>query len=393
MVTIFLLVLIYLAFISLGLPDALFGVAWPAIRMEWDLPLDAAGLILIPSVLSTVTSSFLSGIIIKKLGTGKVTMISCALTGFALLGFSLSPSFIWILILSVPLGFGAGSVDTALNNYVALHFKAHHMNWLHSFWGVGATVGPLIIAGSLSNNSEWRPGYSAVAAIQIFLAVVLLLTLPLWKKHKSQPGYNCEVEVAHKSQEKISVFNVKGIIYGILTFFFYTTAEICVGLWGSSFLIQAKNIPMDIAATWISLYYGGITAGRFLSGFISFKLSNTQMIRLGISISLAGILLMMLPLPDYMTLIALLMIGFGFSPIFPSMIHETPKNFGAKNSQAAIGFQLGFGYIGIAFMPPLVGMLLRNTTMNLFPYTILFSMAVVFLCTEKLLRNKKKTPV
>lgn len=398
MATIFLLVLIYMSFISLGLPDALLGAAWPAMRLEWSLPLDAAGLVAIPSIISTVASSLLSGIIIRKLGTGKITFISCILTGTALLGFSLAPSFVWLFVLSVPLGFGAGSVDSALNNYVALHFKAHHMNWLHSFWGVGATMGPLILAGKFAAGETWRNGYATVATIQLSLALLLFLTLPLWKTHKKQPVYNSDADIRIGKQDRDNgrknVFKTKGLIYALLTFFFYCTSEVSVGLWGSSFLIQTKNIPIETAATWISMYYGGITIGRLLSGFISFRLSNTQMIRLGIGISLSGIILIILPLPDFMALISLMMIGFGFSPIFPSMIHSTPNNFGSKNSQTIIGFQMAFGYMGCAIMPPLIGVALRNISMSLFPFFVLSSLLLILFCTENLaqiMRVKKKT--
>ncbi len=387
MITILLLVLIYLAFISLGLPDSLVGVAWPAIRAQWNLPLDYAGLVQIPIVGSTIASSLLSGYIIKKFGTGRVTFISCLMTGLALLGFSFAPSIGWLLLLGIPLGLGGGSVDAALNNYVALHFKAHHMNWLHSFWGIGATVGPLIMSGALSQDANWRLGYLTIALIQLSLAIVLMISLPLWKKHKEQPGYNVEVEAEQNSNKPLNmlqVFKLKGILYAIATFMFYVSAEMSVGLWGSSYLVESKNIGVGLAASWVALYYGGITAGRFLSGFISFKLNNVQMIRLGIGVSLTGILMLILPLPGIFNMIALILTGLGFSPIFPAMIHETPNRFGSQNSQTVIGYQMGFGYMGSAVLPPLFGVILDTAGMVFFPFLILMSILIVLFCSEKL---------
>jgi len=387
MITILLLVLIYLAFISLGLPDSLVGVAWPAIRAQWNLPLDYAGLVQIPIVGSTIASSLLSGYIIKKFGTGRVTFISCLMTGLALLGFSFAPSIGWLLLLGIPLGLGGGSVDAALNNYVALHFKAHHMNWLHSFWGIGATVGPLIMSGALSQDANWRLGYLTIALIQLSLAIVLMISLPLWKKHKEQPGYNVEVEAEQNSNKPLNmlqVFKLKGILYAIATFMFYVSAEMSVGLWGSSYLVESKNIGVGLAASWVALYYGGITAGRFLSGFISFKLNNVQMIRLGIGVSLTGILMLILPLPGIFNMIALILTGLGFSPIFPAMIHETPNRFGSQNSQTVIGYQMGFGYMGSAVLPPLFGVILDTAGMVFFPFLILVSILIVLFCSEKL---------
>ncbi|HPF17490.1 MAG TPA: MFS transporter [Thermotogota bacterium] len=395
MITLLLLALIYLAFISLGLPDSLLGVAWPVMRENWALPLDFAGLIAIPISGSTILSSLISGYTIRKLGTGKVVYISCLLTGGALLGFSLAPSYVWLMVLGIPLGLGAGSVDAALNNYVALHFKAHHMNWLHAFWGIGATVGPLIMSGFLTTSSSWRGGYRTVAIIQLSLAVLFILFFPLWGKHKLQPGYNKSVEAEqHESAKKIKmiqVFKIKGVIAAIATFMFYVTGEMAVGLWGSTFLVEVKTVAAQTAASWIALYYGGITLGRILSGFISFKLNNIQMIRLGVGVSLTGVVLLLLPLPQLLILPSLLLIGMGFAPIFPSMIHETPNRFGSSVSQTVIGYQMGFGYMGSAIMAPLIGVLLRNIAVWIFPILILLCIGMVLFTTEHLNRLSKIT--
>lgn len=390
MVTI-LLILIYAAFISLGLPDSLLGVAWPSIQTGWGLTLDAAGLVSMIIVGGTIISSFLSGLVIKKIGTGKITFISCLTTGLALLGFSFAPSYIWLLFLAVPLGLGAGTVDAALNNYVALHFKSHHMNWLHSFWGVGATLGPVIMASALATSS-WQNGYRTISIIQLSLSVLLLASIPLWSKHSAIKNANQQSK-CHEGKNKIidkEIFKAKGLKYSLAAFLFYCAAEISVGLWGSSFLIHIKNFSVDSAAYWIALYYGSITAGRFVSGFVSFKLSNTVMIKTGIIISLAGIVLLAIPLPNAVCAFPLILIGLGLSPIFPSMIHETPKRFGEDKSQTIIGYQMAFAYMGSAFLPPLFGWLFENTSMMPLPFVLLACAAAVMFCSTKLDSATKK---
>ena len=382
MITIVLLVIIYLAFISLGLPDSLLGVAWPAIRAEWGMPLDAAGLVAMLAVGNTIISSFLSGHIIKKLGTGKIVFISCVMTGTALMGISFAPSYAWLLLLAIPLGFGGGSVDAALNNYVALNFKARHMNWLHSFWGVGATLGPVIMSQALTYAS-WRSGYRTISVIQLSLSVILLLSLPLWYKRKSPSGQAATTEIDETRGQK-RVLKIRGVKYSLLTFLFYCAGELSVGLWGSSFLVQVKNLPVEMAASWVAMYYGGITLGRFISGFVSFRFSNTQMIRAGINLALAGTVLLFLPLPNFMLAGSFILIGLGFSPVFPSMIHETPTRFGKNSSQVIIGYQMAFGYMGSAFLPPLLGIVLKVTGMVALPFFLLSFILVMLLCSERL---------
>ncbi|WP_105615333.1 MFS transporter [Vallitalea okinawensis] len=392
MVTIILLIIIYLAFISLGLPDSLLGVTWPAMQIEWGMPLDAAGLIAMLTTGSTILSSFLSGHIINKFETGKVTFISCMMTGGALLGISFAPSYFWLLVLAIPLGLGAGSVDTALNNYVALHYKAHHMNWLHSFWGVGATLGPLIMAQTLLMTSSWRLGYQRIASFQLILAFILLLSLPLWTKHKTLFEKVKEADDSppeEKSKEK-HVYKIKGVKHALLTFLFYVAVELSIGLWGSSFLVEMKSLSIEVAASWIAMYYGGITLGRFISGFVSFRLTNIQMIRIGILIALFGSVLLLLPLPNFILMVAFVLIGLGLAPIFPAMIHETPTRFGKNHSQIIIGYQMGFGYIGSAILPPLFGVVVRNTSMVIFPFYIAACILIMLFCSERLTTLTKK---
>lgn len=387
MITTILLIIIYLAFISLGLPDSLLGVAWPVMQVDFSMPLDAAGLVAITVTGSTVLSSFLSGHVIKRFGTGKVTFISCLMTGSALLGISFSPSYYWLLLLAIPLGLGAGSVDTALNNYVALHFKSHHMSWLHSFWGVGATIGPIIMAQCILKTSSWRFGYRTIACIQFVLALILFISLPLWKKHKKamdDKPQNQQDEKIEKHSEKVNVFKISGVKYALGTFFFYCAVEFSFGLWGSSFLVEAKKLPVEIAASWVAMYYAGITIGRFISGFITFKMSNVSMIRMGQTIALIGAFMLLLPLPHYVLMVAFVLIGLGCAPIFPCMIHETPNRFGKINSQVIIGYEMGVAYIGGAILSPAFGTLARHTSMDLFPYYLIVCIVLMFICSEKL---------
>jgi len=389
MITFFLLILIYFAFISLGLPDSLLGVSWPTMRIEWGLPLDAAGYISIVAVCGTILSSLFSGKIIQFLGTGKVTFISCLLTGGAIVGYSYAPSYIWLIFLAFPLGFGAGSVDTALNNYVALHFKAHHMNWLHSFWGVGATLGPVIMANVLAQGASWRIGYRTVGSIQLILAFLLFVSLPLWKKHEKISPVHAQTEVHEKSEPSKKPLTILGVKYSLATFVFYCSAEAGIGLWGSSYLVEAKGLPVELAASYIAMYFGGITIGRFLSGFISFKLSNIQMIRIGLTISTFSAVLFLLPLPKFLMMIPLILIGMGFAPLFPSMIHETPRRFGKENSQYIIGYQMASAYVGVALFAPFIGIILKNISIILFPFIIMSFIVLVYLCSERVIHLTK----
>lgn len=387
MVTI-LLIIIYIAFISLGLPDSILGTALPAMQNEWGFEIGMGGLFSFVTVGSTVLSSFMSGYIIKKVDTGKIVFVSCLLTGLALLGFSLSNSYYWLFLFAIPLGLGAGAIDTSLNNFVALHFKAHHMNWLHCFWGVGATLGPIIMSVNMSNYS-WRDGYGTISKIQLSLAAIMLLSLPLWKKvleHKNS-SYNNEKSILNPSRNP---FRIKGVIITIITMFVYCAIELGCGLWGSSFLVNVKELSADSAALWMALYYGGITAGRFLAGFISFKLNNSQMIRFGAIIATLGIILIVIPLPVFFIGCSFVLIGMGLAPIFPAMIHETPKRFGKENSEKIIGFQMGFAYIGHAIMPSVMGFIFQYLSITLFPIIMLSLAIIMFVTTERVAEVARK---
>jgi len=386
MITIVLLVIIYIAFISLGLPDGIMGVSWPAMRIDFDLPLDQIGIISLVVTVSTVLSSILSGYIINKIGTGLVTIISVFFTAAALLGISLMPSFWWLLLFAFPLGFGAGSIDTALNNYVALHYKAIHMNWLHSFWGVGATLGPIIMSFTLL-NSGWRNGFKTIAIIQFVFFGILLISLPLWKKAGIAKD---EIEEPQNTKPS-KLLRIKGVPFAISVFIVYCAIEFSVGIWGSSYLVGAKDMRVVSAAKVIAFYYGGITIGRFISGLLTFKFNNRQMIYIGIFVVFIGALLINFKLSETLQLISFGIIGLGLSPIFPAMIHETPTSFGKQNSQYIIGYQMAGAYIGSSIFPPLFGLVAGRTTIAIFPYYILgLGILLLIIVNALFLRIKNK---
>ncbi|MBI9010217.1 MAG: MFS transporter [Tenericutes bacterium] len=372
-----LLLLIYIAFISLGLPDSIFGVSWPAIMNDLSLNLEFGGFISFMTTFGTVLSSLFSGYIISKLKTGKVVVFSVFLTAVALLGFSLTNSYFVILLLAFPLGFGAGSIDTALNNYVALHYKPHHMNFLHSFWGVGATLGPLIMSYSLLTN-DWHRGYLIIAIIQFVFLAILTISLPLWKKNEKKQD---EEKIP---LEKTKISKIKGVRYALGIFLIYTALEFSIGMWGSSYLVIKKGLDIALAAKLITVYFLGITGGRFLSGLLSFKLKNRQLIYGGIFIVFIGALLLLVAKSEMLLWISYIIMGVGLAPIFPSMIHDTPRNFGKNNSGYVIGYQIAFAYIGIGVFPTLFGFIFSYISINLYPL-IIFIMASILLVLFNLL--------
>lgn len=384
MISTILLVIIYIAFISLGLPDSIIGVSWPAMRLDFGLPIDRIGIVSIVITISTVISSLLSGYIIDKLGTGKVTLFSILLTATALIGISFVPSFYWLVLLAFPLGFGAGSIDTALNNFVANHYKAHHMNWLHSFWGIGATLGPIIMALTLASKT-WRNGFLNIGAIQIGFFIVILLSLPLWKSVATKVEEEKEIYKKPKNLLK----DRKALI-AVSIFIVYCAIEFSVGLWTSSYLVQNRSFTIENAATVVATYYAGITLGRFICGFLSFKLSNKQLIYLGLFISFIGIVLLNINLSESLTFIPYLVIGFGLAPIFPAMIHETPVTFGKNKSQYIIGYQMAGAYLGGSFFPPLFGVMARIISIKIFPFYLLVLGILLLVLINALYLPKRK---
>jgi len=382
MLSLLLLVIIYISFISLGLPDSLLGSAWPSMYDSLNVPLYYAGFISMIIAGGTVISSVLSERIIRRFGTGIVTAVSVLLTAAALIGFSVSGTFLFLCLCAIPLGLGAGSVDAALNNYVALHYKARHMSWLHCFWGIGASIGPLIMSSFLIRQNSWNQGYRAIGIIQICLVVALFVSLPLWESKRSTGNTTRNNPV--KFAKLFSIVGVKPIL---VAFFCYCAIETTTGLWGASYLVMEKGISPEIAAQWIALYYIGITFGRFISGFVTMKLNNRQMVRLGQIIIGAGIVVLVLPFGTITLLPGLFMIGLGCAPIYPSMLHETPVNFGEEYSQAIMGIQMGSAYIGTTLMPPILGRLASYLSFSIFPVFIGIILIVKIIMVETVNRK------
>lgn len=396
-----LLAIIYLAFISLGLPDSLLGSAWPTMYQQFGVPISYAGIISMIISAGTIVSSLQSDRLTMKLGTGKVTAISVAATAVALFGFSFSHSFWALCLWAIPYGLGAGSVDASLNNYVALHYESRHMSWLHCMWGLGATAGPYIMGIALSMGQGWNMGYRYIGIIQVVLTAVLVFSLPLWKGRKSTTEnlQNAEMEqllenvsekadtTAEKALSLREILKIAGAKEVMLCFFCYCALEQTAGLWASSYLTLHKGVSSETAAIFASLFYIGITVGRAISGFITMKLNDTQMVRLGQSIIILGIMAMVLPGSNVLALAGLILIGLGCAPIYPCVIHSTPAHFGADKSQAIIGVQMAFAYIGILAMPPLFGVLASRISVALLP-CYLFAILVVMVIMHELLTKK-----
>lgn len=375
-----LLAIIYLAFISLGLPDALLGSAWPSIYPEMNVPVSYAGIISMIIALGTIVSSLQSDRLTFRLGTGKVTALSVATTAVALFGFSVSHSFLALCIWAIPYGLGAGSVDASLNNYVALHYKSRHMSWLHCMWGIGASVGPYIMGFALTRNIGWNSGYRIIGMIQVVLTIVLFVSLPLWNKKQADTEDHAEQQRT-KPMAFREVIRVPGAKEVMIAFFCYCAIEQTAGLWSASYLTLYKGVSAERAAGFASMFYIGITVGRALSGFVTMKFNDTQMVRLGQCLIALGIVTMLIPGAKQVSLAGLIMIGLGCAPIYPCIIHSTPDRFGADKSQAIIGVEMASAYVGTCIMPPVFGLManvLSTGVLPLYLLAILLLMCVVF---------------
>lgn len=381
-----LLVIIYLAFISLGLPDALLGAAWPSMYPQFDVPVSYAGIISMIIALGTVVSSLQSDRLTKKLGTGKVTALSVLMTAMALFGFAASHSFGMLCLWAIPYGLGAGSVDASLNNYVALHYESRHMSWLHCMWGVGASAGPYIMGYALTAGWGWNSGYHIIAVLQIVLTAILLCSLPLWKQRPAEVLQDGKVQPA-KALSIREVLQLAGAREILVCFFCYCALEQTTGLWASSYLTLHKGVSADTAATFASMFYLGITVGRALSGFLTMKLNDVQMIRLGEVIIGIGVLVMLLPFGQSLSLAGLILIGLGCAPVYPCVIHSTPAHFGADKSQAIIGIQMACAYVGTCLMPPVFGLIANHITVALLPVYLLIILVLMVIMHELLCKK------
>ncbi len=433
-----LLVIIYLAFISLGLPDSLLGSAWPAMSRELDVPLSYAGILSMIISAGTVVSGLFSDRLTRRFGAGKVTAVSVLLTAAALLGFSLSGSYPMLCVFAVPYGLGAGAIDAALNNYVALYYASRHMSWLHCFWGIGTMISPYIMSACLTGGLGWHSGYRTVSYLQFVLTVILFCSLPLWKKRTAQgeslsgggnmagaeaqggkmpdgdisdmavpsigvsgesvpdigvpdgdvPRGDVRKQTGRKALGLGGVLRIPHVKLALIVFFAYCALEATTGLWASSYLVTWRGTAPETAARLASFFYMGITFGRFLSGFLADRLGDRRLIRLGGGIALAGIAMIAVPLKaDTLTLAGLIVVGLGCAPIYPSVIHATPANFGKENSQAVIGVQMASAYVGTTFMPPLFGLLAQHISIALYP-AFLLVFAVLMLAVAEYMNRR-----
>lgn len=387
MVSTALLMMIYLSFISLGLPDSMLGSAWPAMNVSLNAPLWGAGLVQMLISFCTIISSLNSAKLIRRFGTGKLTAISVATTALALLGFSLAKNYAFLLLMAVPLGLGAGAVDAGLNNYVALHCEVKHMSWLHCFWGVGTIVSPFIMGYALE-KSVWNTGYRIVGGLQLCIAALLLATLPVWRVNESKQ--------AAQTQKRLGLggaLKIKGVPFLLVGFFAYCAAEATAMQWASTYFVQAKGVSAERAAFLASLFYIGITVGRFISGFITGRLGDKRMIELGTGILTGGIVFLMLPVQgETAAIVGFVVIGLGCAPIYPCIIHSTPGNFGAENSGAIIGIQMASAYVGSTFVPPLYGVLGRAVGFRVMPLYLLAFFALMIVMVELTFRLTKPSP-
>ena len=379
-----LLALIYLAFISLGLPDSLLGTAWPVMYAELGVDVSWMGAISFIISVGTIVSSLNSDRLTRRFGAGKVTAVSVAMTALALLGFSVSGNFWLMCLIAIPYGLGAGGVDAALNNYVAIHYASHHMSWLHCMWGIGASIGPYIMSYALSGG-QWQLGYRWVALVQIVISAILFLSLPLWKNRKvSSAETTAEASAPLSLRQVVAIPGVKEII---LTFFCYCALEQTAMLWSTSYLVLHVGITESAAAGYAGLFLIGMTVGRALSGFLTFKFNDTQMIRIGSVVVLVGVIALLLPLGQVVTLAGLFIMGLGCAPIYPSIIHSTPAHFGAERSQAIIGIQMAAAYTGSLIAPPIFGVITQYVSPGLYPVYLLVGLVAMIIGHEVLVKK------
>lgn len=383
-----LIIVIYIVFVSLGLPDSIFGVSWPVVHIDFNVPESFASVYSIITAFCTGGVSFVAGKLLRRFGTAKVTLFSTLLTIVAITGISFSPNIIVMMIFTVILGYGAGAIDTGLNNFVSLHYKARHMNWLHCCWGLGVTISPLIMSRFLSDEAgSWRGGYRVIAVLQLIIALVIFLSLKKWEK--AEKSVACAEEDNIKSAKLFDLLKIKGVITSILSMGFYCGMEFLLGTWGATYAVNTFLIAPDEAAKWVSLYYGGIMAGRIIAGFVSIKCNDKALIRGGIVTSLLGIIIFSLPVGKF-SLLGFLLIGIGFGPIFPSILHSVPERFGTKYSADLTGYHMGGAY-GIGFFIQLIyGYTASATTFSITPFVLLSICFGVLFFNEITIKKLKK---
>ena len=383
-----LLAIIYLSFISLGLPDALLGAAWPTMCVEFQVPVSYAGFVSVIISAGTILSSLMSDRMTRRFGTAKVTAFSVAMTALALFGFSVSGSYWMLLLWAIPYGLGAGSVDASINNYVALHYASRHMSWLHCMWGVGASIGPYVMGYALTGGQGWNMGYRYIALLQMALTAILFLSVPLWKKRDTGAAEKIGENAAALSlKEILAISGAKEIL---LAFFCYCALEGTAGLWAATYMVRHLGMDEESAASLASMFFLGITAGRALSGFMTYKFNDANMIRIGQAVILVGVAAMLLPVGQIGAIAGLLLVGLGCAPIYPSVIHSTPEHFGEENSQAIIGVQMASAYVGSLSAPPIFGLIANHISASLLPIYLGIILVVMIMMCERLNRKSHK---
>ena len=387
-----LLAVIYIAFISLGLPDALLGAAWPTMSQDLGAPVSWAGGISMTISAGTIVSALLSDRLTLRFGAGRVTAVSVGMTAAALIGFSFAPNYWTLIALAIPYGLGAGGVDAALNNYVAVHYESRHMSWLHCMWGVGTLIGPYVMSCALSGGQGWPWGYRYIGLLQIVLTVMLIFALPLWKTRKGAPAVQTDGGESGEPRKPLGlrgVLAISGAKEIMVMFLCYCAIETTSMLWASSYMVLGMDIDKVTAARWASLFCIGITVGRALSGFMTMRFSDPVMIRIGQALIALGVALMLVPLPNHMgVLVGLVVIGLGCAPIYPCVIHSTPTYFGEENSQAIVGVQMASAYVGSMLMPPIFGLIAQYVAIELFPAYLLFFLVLMVVMHESLRRKR-----
>ena len=380
-----LLAIIYLSFVSLGLPDALLGASWPTMCIEFDVPVSYAGFVSIIISLGTIISSLMSDRLTRRFGTAKVTAFSVATTACALFGFSICSQYWMLLLWALPYGLGAGGVDASINNYVALHYASRHMSWLHCMWGVGASIGPYILGYALTSGGGWNRGYAYIAMLQAVLTAVLFLSIPMWKKRNEDTSNGKTEKTAALSLRQIVA--IPGAKEILLAFFCYCAMECTTGLWASTYMVRHLGLDEQLAASFASMFYLGITIGRAISGFMTYKFNDTNMIRIGEAVILLGVAAMLLPLGNTVAIAGILMVGLGCAPVYPCIIHSTPDHFGAENSQAIIGVQMASAYVGTLAAPPVFGLIANHISASLLPFYLGAILILMTLMCEQLNRK------
>ena len=381
------LALTYLCFISLGLPDSLLGSAWPVMQEQMSVPVSYAGVVSMIICLGTVLSSLMSSVMIRKLGIGKIIAFSVLMTAVALFGFSVSSQYWMLLLWAIPYGLGAGCVDSVLNNYAALHFKSNHMSWLHCSWGVGASISPYIMSFALVRLDNWNYGYLIVAVLQFVLSLFIFRSIPLWKNSDAAEK---EEQIESKTLTVRQILAIPGAVVCFATFFGYCAVELTASLWASSYLVQARGVSPEVASGCASLFYIGLTVGRAINGFLAMRFSDRTLIRLGLGIIFAGIMLVFIETHAMFAYAGFVIIGLGCAPVYPCIIHMTPNLFGKDKSQAIIGVQIAFAYIGFCTMPPLFGLIANHVSIKLLPAYLLVLLMLIIFMHEKLVRMKTK---